>query len=458
MPESPDHLILGNILAHLRKANPALCRQWFYELECLGVVAGVLYVRAETEIQRRYLLAECLDAFRDAAQGVSGWLLTVEFLAPNENPPAPHLDRSVSAVARAPVVVRRRVERDEFVLDPEHTFDTFVDGPTSQLAHAAAQAVADQPGAAYNPLFIHGDVGLGKTHLVHAICHRRLALDPCERLVYLGCQAFIARYTEAMRRGTIREFNEQFRDASMLLIDDVHFLSKLDKSQQEFFHTFNTLHQLGRQIVLTSDAPPDEIPDLEERLVSRFACGLVTKISPPEYETRVQIVSNEAFRRGVTLPQKVAGLIASHYTRNIRELEGALTKVMLYADHIAKGPITYDVTMAALDIDHAATRPRVGVQDIIVTVSEYYGVPAPQVLSRRRTRSIALPRHVGMYLARRMTRHSLEEIGGYFGGRDHSTVLHAINNIERLRKIDDGLDGAVGDIERTLRESALRPA
>ncbi len=461
MPETPDHLILGHVLTHLQRAYPGLCRKWFQELECLGVAAGVLYFRAPTEMQRRYLLAECADAFRDAAQASSGMLLTVEFLAPDASPPASKPGRhngSASSFARPPAVVRRITERDELVLNPDQTFETFVDGPTSQLAYAAAQAVADQPGASYNPLFIHGDVGLGKTHLVHAICHHQLERNPDERIMYLGCQAFIARYTDATRQGAVREFHEQFNDVSMLLIDDVHFLSRLDHSQEVFFHTFNTLHHLGRQIVLTSDAPPDEIPDLEQRLVSRFGSGLVTQISTPLYETRVRIVLNEAGRRGIHLPEDVAALIAGRCTRNIRELTGALTTVTIYANEVARGPITLDNAKASLGVHGAQARPRVPVQQIIVSVSERFGVTAPQVLSRRRTRSIALPRHVGMYLARRLTSHSLEEIGGYFGGRDHSTVLHAVNNIERLRKSDNDMNAVVDDLERRLLDGDLTKA
>ncbi len=453
MADAPDHVIWDGVLAHLRSSSPTLCRQWFDEIEPMGISNGVLWLRASTEMQQRYLQTSCASPFRDAAQAATGRLLSVEFIGPGEVPPSPKhngLDQSSNQTRR---VVRREAGDDELVLHPDHGFENFIVGPTNRLSYAAARAVADNPGTVYNPMFIHGGVGLGKTHLLQAICHRYLEEGLEGRILYLSCEAFISRFMDAVQAGNLNEFRRQFRDVGMLVIDDVHFLCKMDSSQEEFFHTFNTLYQSNRQIVLSSDAPPNDIPDLEQRLVSRFNWGLVTQIAPPEYETRVQIVLNKAKLRGFTISEDVAALIAARFDANIRELEGALLRVQVHA-HVHSVPITLDVAKDALGVAIAATKPRVSVQVIIERVSDFFGVPVPQLLSRKRTRSVALPRHVGMYLSRQLTMHSLEEIGGYFGGRDHTTVMHGVSVIKDLRERDEDLDAAVREIERGLVAAA----
>ena len=449
MADAPDHVIWDGVLAHLRSSSPTLCRQWFDEIEPMGINNGVLWLRSGTEMQQRYLRTECLDSFRDAAQSATGRLLAVEFLGPGDVPPSAQHNGLDHQKAQPRRMVRHDVGDDELVLHPDLGFDTFIVGPSNRLSYAAARAVADSPGAIYNPLFIHGGVGLGKTHLLQAICHRFLEEGPDLRILYLSCEAFISRFMDAVQSGTINEFRRQFRDVGMLVIDDVHFLCKMDSSQEEFFHTFNTLYQSNRQIVLSSDAAPDEIPDLEQRLVSRFNWGLVTQIAPPEYETRVQIVLNKAKHRGFNVPEDVAALIAARFDANIRELEGALLRVQVHS-HVNGEPITLDLAKDALGVAIAAAKPRIGVQVIIERVADFFGVPVPQLLSRKRTRSVALPRHVGMYLARQHTMHSLEEIGGYFGGRDHTTVMHGVNVVKNLRDKDEDLDAAVREIERSL--------
>lgn len=449
MAQTPDHLIWHNALAHLRTSAPTLCRQWFDEIEPLGISNGVLWLRAPTDMQQRYLRAECLEPFRDAAQSSSGRLLAVDFLGPGETPPRQNNNGSTVAKKQTRQVVEHQTGDDELVLHPDYQFDSFIVGPANRFSYAAARAVGDNAGMVYNPLFIHGGVGLGKTHLLQAICHRFLEEDPNANIVYLPCDRFVTRYTDAIQTGTLNDFRRQFRDVALLVIDDVHFLCKLDASQEEFFHTFNTLYQSNRQIILSSDAAPDEIPDLELRLVSRFNWGLVTQIAMPEYETRIQIVLKKARERIIELPEDVAGLIAARYDSNIRELEGALIKVFLYAD-VEKQPIALDLAKDALGVAIAATKPRTNPQAIIDTVVEFFGIPVSLLLSRKRTRSVALPRHVGMYLARKLTMHSLEEIGGYFGGRDHTTVMHAVRTIENQRKTNENLDATIRELERTL--------
>lgn len=449
MADTPDHVIWDGVLAHLRSSSPTLCRQWFDQIEPMGIFNGVLWLRAATEMQQRYLRTECAEAFRDAAQAATQRLLSVDFLGPGEVPPSPNHNGVDGAKNKPRHVVRRNAGDDELVLSPDYEFENFVVGPTNRLAYAAARAVVDQPGAVYNPLFIYGGVGLGKTHLLQAICHRFLHDDPDARIVYLSCEGFITRFMDAMQSGRLNDFRRDFRDVSMLVIDDVHFLCKLDTTQEEFFHTFNTLYQSNRQIILSSDAAPDEIPALEQRLISRFNWGLVTQIATPEYETRVQIVQNKAKVRGISLPEDVAALIAARFESNIRELEGALTKIQMHA-HVAGEEIDLDIAREALGVAIAASKPRISVQVIIDRVADFYSVPVAQLLSRKRTRSIALPRHVGMYLARRLTMHSLEEIGGYFGGRDHTTVMHGVRTIQEQRELNEELDAAVRELEREL--------
>jgi chromosomal replication initiator protein len=325
-------------------------------------------------------------------------------------------------------------------------------GPDNRLAHAAASAVAQQPGRAYNPFFVHGSVGLGKTHLLQAICQQSMRNNPDMRIYYTSCNAFMNQFLEAVQDGDMGSFRHRFRNYDLLVVDDIHDLSKRDTSQEEFFHTFNTLYQGGRQVVLSSDAPPNEIPDLEERLTSRFGCGLVANIERPCYETRVSIVKSKAALRSLELPDDVAGYIAARIDTNIREIEGAITKIQTMA------------MLDGIDIDLALTKKSIGnqvklngpaqltIQDILDTVSGYYGLKLTDLLSKRRHKSVSLPRQIGMYLARKHTRFSLGEIGGYFGGRDHTTVMHAVRSIDGRRTGDNHLDQDINQLESVLLE------
>jgi chromosomal replication initiator protein len=337
---------------------------------------------------------------------------------------------------------------EQMLLSPDYSFDTFVVGPGNRLAHAAALAVSEKPGRAYNPFFIHGGVGLGKTHLLQAICQTFIRNRPSTKLCYISCSTFMDLFHESVKCGRMQDFRLRFRNVDVLVIDDIHFLSKRDHSQEEFFHTFNALHQAGKQIVLSSDAAPEDIPELEERLVSRFKSGLVACMERPCFETRVAIVKSKAKLVGIDLPDEVPAYIAARIDSNIRELEGALTRVRGHA--AATGiPITLESAKAALhDLGSGSGAP--SLQAIIVAVTRYYDIKLADLMSRRRTKSIALPRQVCMWLARRHTRFSLEEIGGHFGGRDHTTVLHAIRTIEERRTSCQELGRAVDEIERTL--------
>lgn len=319
---------------------------------------------------------------------------------------------------------------EQIVLSPDYSFDNFITGPNNRLAHAAAVAVANQPGTAYNPLFIHGGVGLGKTHLLQAICQTVMTEQRDLRIYYVSCETFINQFLECVQSGQMSEFRQLYRLVDLLVIDDIHFLANRERTQEEFFHTFNELYQQKKQIVLSSDSPPSEIPDLEERLVSRFQWGLVANVSKPDLETRVAIIRAKARLRGIELPQEVISLIATKIDTNARELEGALTTVQGYAA-LQDRDITIGLAHEALgDPSHESRSSQVTLQHIIDTVTDFYSVKLSDLQSRRRHKSVTGPRQVCMWLARKETRFSLEEIGGYFGGRDHTTVMHSIRTVE----------------------------
>jgi chromosomal replication initiator protein len=319
-------------------------------------------------------------------------------------------------------------------LTSDFVFENFITGPCNRLAHAACTAVAEQPGRAYNPLFIHGGVGLGKTHLLQAICHAIRKNQPDSQMAYISCETFTNHFIEAVERGALQKFRYRYRHADILVIDDIQFLAERERSQEEFFHTFNTLHQSHRQIVLSADCSPSEIPKLEERLVSRFNSGLVTIVDKPCFETRVAIVRAKTRLGCIDLPEKVIEAVAAHVDSNVRELEGALAKLTLLAQ-TNDGTLPLSQALEALGGSHRTLR-RVSISEILQTVSKHYDVRISDLQGKRRTKSIVFPRQVCMYLAREMTHLSLEEIGGYFGGRDHTTVIHAHRLIGK-RKTDD---------------------
>jgi len=454
MAPTPDRRILKDVVAHVRDENPGLCRKWFSELECAGVFAGTLYIRAASDLHRRYLQAECVEVFQSAAMQAVGHLVSVEFLAPEDPVPAASHNGSVN-IAREPAPIVPPLDGHVGVaLNPDLTFDTFVDSPSSELAYAAAQAVGARTARRYSPLFIHGATGLGKTHLLHAICHERLRQDPASRILFLHCREFIDRFMDALRQQALDRLRAAYRSVDLLLIDDVHSLSQMGQSQEEFFNTFNTLHEAGREIVVTADSAPDQIPDLEARLVSRFTGGLKVEVLPPLYEARVRIVRDEAARRGVDLPDEAAALIAARNTQNVRQLFGDLSAIMNRASKDGPNtPITLELARETLGVaQNDVPGLRTTIPDILQAVADFYNVSVAEIQSPRRTRSITRPRHVGVYLCRRLLpQHSLQEIGGYVGGRDHSTVLYACRIIEDGRTRDSELDADLTALERSIR-------
>jgi len=319
--------------------------------------------------------------------------------------------------------------------NPEFTFATFVEGKSNQLARAAAVQVGENPGKAYNPLFIYGGVGLGKTHLMHAAGHLMRQRNPAARIAYVHSERFVSDMVRALQHNTIAEFKQVYRTLDALLIDDIQFFAGKDRSQEEFFHTFNALLEGQQQVILTCDRYPKEVAGLEERLKSRFGWGLTVAIEPPELETCVAILIGKAQAGGDVLPEEVAFFIAKRIRSNVRELEGALRRVLATARFTGR-PITLEFAREALKDLLALQERLVTIDNIQKTVAEYYKIRMADMLSKRRSRSIARPRQVAMALSRELTNHSLPEIGDAFGGRDHTTVLHACDRIKSLRDSD----------------------
>jgi chromosomal replication initiator protein len=363
--------------------------------------------------------------------------------APSQGMPAAELNRDARpARLDAP-------ERRVTGVRPGFTFDAFVEGKSNQLARAASMQVSENPGSAYNPLFIYGGVGLGKTHLMHAIGNAIAEHNPAANIVYLHSERFVAHMVSALQHNTINEFKRLYRSLDALLIDDIQFFARKERSQEEFFHTFNALLEDQQQIVLTCDRYPKEVDGLEERLKSRFGWGLTVAIEPPELETRVAILRMKASLSGADVPNDVAFFIAQRIRSNVRELEGALRRVIANS-HFTGRPITLELAKEALKDLLALQDKLVTIENIQKTVVQYYKLRLGDLISKRRTRSIARPRQMAMALAKELTNHSLPEIGDAFGGRDHTTVLHACRKIAELKENDTTINEEYAILLRTL--------
>lgn len=424
---------------YLRQFHAPIVRIWFSELTPTDFSSGMLTLACQTIIQKRHLLHNCKEIFTQAVQAVSGRLVTVHFTCEESESSGSGLRLS-----------------EETVLSPDFIFDNFVIGPTNHLAHSTCQAVVQNPGKLYNPLFIHGSPGLGKTHLLQATCQALLRSLPDVRIEYVSCDHFINMFNDAVRAGRTSEFRTRFRqNPDVLIVDDVHFLARLETTQEEFFHTFNALFQSGRQIILSSDSLPGEIPKLEQRLVSRFVHGMIAPIGRPCFETRCDIVRYKARLRGIEMPDDVVIIVARRFEDNVRELEGAISKIHGYA-MLNGGKYDLETAYMALGDATPPSERIVSLQQIVDQVTVVYNVRLQDMQSKRRSRSIALPRQVSMYIARRKTHHSLAEIGGFFGGRDHTTVLHAIRSIEKSCLQDAGVRRHIEQIELNIDGEVAR--
>ena len=389
-----------------------------------------------------HLLPRIGELLRDESTGDTP-IVTVEV---GSRSPQIHLSGAATPAARVRraegLVVGAR-------LNPEFCFATFVEGKSNQLAKAAALQVAENPGRAYNPLFLYGGVGLGKTHLMHSIAHVIKARDPEARIAYVHSERFVGDMVRALQHNSMNEFKTAYRSLNALLIDDIQFFAGKERSQEEFFHTFNELLEGQHQVILTCDRYPKEVEGLEERLKSRFGWGLTVAIEPPELETCVAILMTKAHAVGVTLPEEVAFFIAKRIRSNVRELEGALRRVIANSRFTGHA-ITLEFTKEALKDLLSLQAKLVTIENIQKTVADYYKVRMADLLSKRRSRSVARPRQVAMALAKELTTHSLPEIGDAFGGRDHTTVLHACKRIRGLRDSEQRLKEDYSNLLRTL--------
>ncbi|QDE29490.1 MULTISPECIES: chromosomal replication initiator protein DnaA [Shewanella] len=334
-------------------------------------------------------------------------------------------------------------------INPTYQFDNFVEGKSNQLGKAAALQVSENPGGAYNPLFLYGGTGLGKTHLLHAVGNGIIKNNPNAKVVYMHSERFVQDMVKALQNNAIEEFKRYYRSVDALFIDDIQFFANKDRSQEEFFHTFNALLEGNHQIILTSDRYPKEIDGVEDRLKSRFGWGLTVAIEPPELETRVAILMRKAQESGINLPDEVAFFIAKRLRSNVRELEGALNRVIANANFTGR-PITIDFVREALRDLLALQEKLVTIDNIQKTVAEYYKIKMADMLSKRRSRSVARPRQVAMALSKELTNQSLPEIGDAFGGRDHTTVLHACRKIAQLREESHDIKEDYANLIRTL--------
>jgi len=351
----------------------------------------------------------------------------------------------------APVQAEESVSN---MLNPKYTFDTFVIGSGNRFAHAASLAVAEAPARAYNPLFLYGGVGLGKTHLMHAIGHYILEHSPSSKVVYISSEKFTNEFINSIRDNRAESFRNKYRNIDILLIDDIQFIAGKESTQEEFFHTFNALHEERKQIIISSDRPPKEIPTLEERLRSRFEWGLITDIQPPDLETRIAILRKKAKAENLDIPNEAMMYIANQIDTNIRELEGALIRVVAYSSLINQDITTHLAAEALKDIIPSSRPKMITIQDIQQKVGEYYNLRLEDFKARKRTKAIAFPRQIAMYLSRELTDFSLPKIGDAFGGRDHTTVIHAHEKISQQLKTDQDLYKVINNITEKIKNSS----
>ncbi|NQV34973.1 MAG: chromosomal replication initiator protein DnaA [Phycisphaeraceae bacterium] len=428
--------IFAELLDRVRASDPANARVWFKQLFPLHLDGGALGIGCPDATKQQFLTEHCRGAFTRVAQQITGHLITVEF-----------------CVASGSSADRTQVVESGPRLHPDYTFDNFVVGPSNRLAQASCVAVSQSLGNTYNPLFLYGNSGLGKTHLLHAVCAQARELRPDLSIELLSCEEFINRFIHAIEAGNLSGFQSQFRTVDMLVIDDIQFLREREHSQEELFHTFNALYNLGKQIILSADRPPAEMQSVEDRLVSRFNWGLVTGIDPPGFETRVAIVQKKAHLRGLEITDEVAEYVARHVQANIRELEGALTTIYALAttDQVE---VSLAVAQKALQGQIKLAARHISISDIIEAVTTHFDVRLADLQSKKRSQSITEPRQICMYLARHLTKHSLEEIGGHLGGRDHTTVMHACSKIGDSKTTDPEMHAILNQLTKQILQAS----
>lgn len=398
---------------------------WFSAIEVSEKSPGTLTIEAPDDFFKNWIIEHYQNLIEETLCRLSGSPVNIEF---SVNPRI--LKREDHPVLTVHEEVPEKTLQSNSGLNSRFTFDNFVIGPSNRFACAASLAVAESPAKAYNPLFIYGPVGLGKTHLVQAITHKLKQLNPKLKYCYMSSERFTNELIDAIRYRSTAQFRAKYREMDVLLIDDIQFIAGKEATQEEFFHTFNTLHNSRKQIIITSDRPPREIANLEERLSSRFAWGLITDIQPPDYETRVAILRKKVENEPAAVPDDVIHFIADQIQTNIRELEGALIRVVAYAS-LDEKPVTLDIAKSILKDMVKETMKMISVEMIQKSVSDFYNIPLSELRAKKRHKNIVFPRQIAMYLSRKLTNMSLPEIGSAFGGKHHTTVLHSYKEIEK---------------------------
>jgi chromosomal replication initiator protein len=438
------------ILARIEtKVNRHSFYTWFRPTSFVGVDGSCISVRVPNAVFKEWLTKHYSGVMAEAVSEVKRPNLLVNFI-PDTPGDAPNILLSADEAAALEHAQGLPPPPGTTGLNPRYTFDTFIVGSSNQFAHAACRAVAEAPSRSYNPLFIYGGVGLGKTHLMHAVGQYVLQHDRDLKLTYISSERFMNEMINAVRYDRVLDFRERYRSVDVLLVDDIQFLAGKEGTQTEFFHTFNALYDSQKQIVLSSDCPPHEIPSLEERLRSRFEWGLIADIQSPDLETKVAILKKKAEAEAVPLPDNVAMYIAGRIKSNVRELEGSLIRLIAYASLTGQEislPLTQDVLKNVLDHEQKA----VTIEGIQKFVADYYNLKLVDLKSRNNSKSVAMPRQIAMYLCKSLTRASLPEIGRSFGGKHHSTVIHSIRKVEDLRKRDGDFNTLIGNFLEGFR-------
>jgi chromosomal replication initiator protein len=438
-----DSSIWDQVLARVEtKVNRHSYYTWFRPTSLIADSGAGLTVRVPTPLFTDWLTKHYSGVLAEALEEVKRPGTSVAFVADGSETVREEATESAPNDFPVPSVSGG--------LTPRYTFDTFIVGPSNQFAHAACRAVAEAPSRSYNPLFIYGGVGLGKTHLMHAIGQYVLLHDPSLTLTYISSERFMNEMINAVRYDRILDFRERYRSVDVLLVDDIQFVSGKEGTQTEFFHTFNALYDSQKQIVLSSDRPPHEIPALEERLRSRFEWGLIADIQPPDLETKVAILKRRAESETVPLPDDVALYIAGRIKSNIRELEGSLTRLIAYASLTGR-EISLDLTQEILRDVIDTEEKHVTIESIQKFVADYYGLKVAELKSRNNSKSVAMPRQVAMHLCKSLTHASLPEIGRSFGGKHHSTVIHSIKKVDDLRKNDPHFNSVIESLLQHFR-------
>lgn len=433
-------------LSHIqtRISKPSF-ETWLKSTKATSIDDNTLLITAPNEFTRDWLESRYSELILETLYEVTGKVITIKFVIPTSNSQQNEAENGATHSAKD----KRNNAHDDYpqtMLNPKYTFDTFVIGAGNRFAHAASLAVAEAPAKAYNPLFIYGGVGLGKTHLMHGIGHYVQEQNPNARVVYLSSEKFTNEFINSIRDNQTVNFRNKYRNVDILLIDDIQFLAGKEQTQEEFFHTFNALHEESKQIIISSDRPPKEIPTLEDRLRSRFEWGLITDIQPPDLETRIAILRKKAKAENLEIPNEVMVYIANQIDTNIRELEGALIRVVAYSSLINRD-IDSELAMEALKDIIPSNKPRIiNIASIQQVVGEQFNLKLEDFKAKKRTKSVAFPRQIAMYLSRELTDYSLPKIGEEFGGRDHTTVIHAHEKITQALQSDRQLQATIQEL------------